>query len=276
MIIGAALAQRLTDSPTCEDQKLGSGEFRTNRRNGHETATSSFYGFLPQGDLWIADPAPRTGLHERLRTLQPRVFAALRLGNYMEAVRTAYSALDALAYELRPWWADCLEEDEALVQAKQSFLQDYPRLSRARGTGFNYLFPWGNANLSGLERRLRRKLGIEEPEERFYIVEHILLRPLAGDLQQHIPILADPQLKDPYSLQLSFVFPDWPPRYRQADHSGNAGFRAFVERTIRAETPAHLVPHIHWLDRPAMVEFETAYRTWLDRQQNYWTDKLGG
>ena len=31
---------------------------------------------------------------------------------------------------------------EELVQAKQKFLQDYPQLSRARGTGFDYLLPW--------------------------------------------------------------------------------------------------------------------------------------
>jgi hypothetical protein len=168
--------------------------------------------------------------------------------------------------------------DEALVQAKQSFLQDYPQLSRARGIGFNYLFPgtWSSTNWSGLERRLRRKLGIEELEERFYIVEHILLRPMVGDPRQHIPILADPQLKDPYSLQISFIFPAWPSRYQQTGDSGNAGFRAFVERTIREETPAHLVPNIHWLDQPAMAEFETAYQAWLDRQRDYWTRKLGG
>jgi len=162
--------------------------------------------------------------------------------------------------------------DQELVQAKQKFLQDYPQLSRARGTGFNYLQSWNSGNLSGLERRLQRKLGVEDPEERFYIVEHILLRPMKGDAQQQIPILADPRLKDPYSLQISFVFPDWPARYQ----SGNAGFRDFVERTIRDETPAHLAPYIHWLDRPAMAEFETAHRAWLDRQRNYWANKLGG
>ena len=70
--------------------------------------------------------------------------------------------------------------------------------------------------------------------------------------------------------------PDWPPRYQQVDDSGNAGFRAFVERTIREETPTHLAPTIHWLDRTAMAEFETAYRAWLDRQRDYWSDKLGG
>ncbi len=158
---------------------------------------------------------------------------------------------------------------EKLVQDKQTFLQDYPQLSQARGTGFNYLLPWSSTNSSGLEQRLRRKLGLGEPAERFYVVEHILLRPMADDLQQQVPLLADPRLKDPYSLQISFVFPNWPPRFKNPD------FRAFIERTIREETPAHLTLTLHWLNQPAMTAFETAYQDWLDKWRSYWTDKLG-
>jgi hypothetical protein len=110
--------------------------------------------------------------------------------------------------------------------------------------------------------------GIADPEERFYIVEHILLRPIAGDLQQPVPILAEPRLKDPYSLQISLVFPDWPARFRNPD------FRAFVRRTAREETPAHLALTIRWLDQPAMAAFEAAYRNWLDALRSYWSGKL--
>jgi hypothetical protein len=158
---------------------------------------------------------------------------------------------------------------EKLIRDKQTFLQDYPQLSSARGAAFNYLSPWSSANRSGLEKRLRGKLGIVDPAENFYVVEHILLRPMEGDSQQQVPILAEPRLKDPYSLQLSFVFPDWPPRFKHPN------FRTFVERTIREETPAHLSLMIHWLDQPAMTAFETAYRDWLDKRRNYWLDKLG-
>jgi hypothetical protein len=158
---------------------------------------------------------------------------------------------------------------EKLRQDKQAFLQDYPQLSSARGTGFNYLLPRSSANSSGLEKRLRRKLGLNEPEEYFYLVEHILLRPMSGDLEQQLPILAGSRSRDPYSLQLSFVLPGWPPRLQ------HPGFKAFVERLIRAETPAHLTLTIHWLDREAMTGFETAYHDWLDKWRSYWTDRLG-
>ncbi len=156
-----------------------------------------------------------------------------------------------------------------LVRDKQNFLQAYPYISAARGCGFNYLQPWGSQNRSGLEARLARKLGIEEasldPDENFYLVEHILLRPLPGDKTQKIPFLANPTLKDPYSLQLSFVLPDWTPRTQDPT------FKTFAERTIREETPAHLVINIHWLDRDRMTNFETAYQTWLDKWRTYWT-----
>jgi len=126
------LTQRLSlsGSSSWEEVRPGHGEFTANHRHGDHTITSSFYGFLPHGDLWVADPAPRTGLHEQLRSLQPQVFAALRLGNYSEAVRAAYSALGTLAYELRPWWADCLEDDEALVQAILVEVEQRPIIAR--------------------------------------------------------------------------------------------------------------------------------------------------
>ena len=125
-----ALTQRLADSPAWDEVQPGPGESTANHRHGEYTAISSFYGFLPHGDLWVADPSPRAGLHEQLRNLQPQVFAALRLGNFSEAVQTAYRALDALAYELRPWWADCLEKDEALVQAILVEVEQRPIIAR--------------------------------------------------------------------------------------------------------------------------------------------------
>jgi hypothetical protein len=166
------------------------------------------------------------------------------------------------------------QEDSAvakkLVQDKQTFLQRYPHISRARGTGFNFLLPWSPTNSSGLEQRIRLKLGIaEQDEEAFYLVEHILLRPMEDDKSQQIPLLAQARHKDPYSLQLSFVFPNYPPRF-QDPH-----FKTFIEQTVREETPAHLIPYMHWLDEGAMTTFVTAYTNWLDTRRHYWTEKLG-
>ena len=157
---------------------------------------------------------------------------------------------------------------EKLIHDKQAFLQNYPQLSSARGTAFNYLSPMNHENRSGLEKRIRHKLGIVDSEEDFYMVEHILLRPVKEDAQQQVPILSDIQRKDPYSLQISFVFSNWSTRYN------NPEFKKFIERTIRTETPAHLVPYIHWLDKAAMAVFKSAYQDWLDKRRDWWKGKF--
>ncbi|HWI93200.1 MAG TPA: hypothetical protein VNT20_18105 [Flavisolibacter sp.] len=63
--------------------------------------------------------------------------------------------------------------------------------------------------------------------------------------------------EDPYSFRVSFVLPCWPKRFR------DKSFRAFVERTIRSETPAHIHPKIYWLGIEQMRKFENAWSEWL-------------
>ena len=88
---------------------------------------------------------------------------------------------------------------------------------------------------------------------------------MEGDNKQEAPLLANPCRKDPYSLQLSLVFPDNPDK--------QLAFKQFIEQTVREETPAHLTPYVHWLDKPAMTAFEAAYQNWLTKQRDYWADK---
>jgi hypothetical protein len=155
---------------------------------------------------------------------------------------------------------------EKLIEDKQALLKDYPQISSGRATAINYTLPWSSANSSGLEKRLRRILGLDEQEGNyFYMVEHILLRPMIGDEVQQIPLLTDTQSKDPYSLQLSFIFPADPARFQ------NPAFRDFIERTIREETPAHLVVYFHWFGQEMMAAFKTAYNEWLDTRRAYLT-----
>lgn len=169
-----------------------------------------------------------------------------------------------------------VESNERLARDKQAWLRRYPQLSAGRGTGFNALLPWNEAadptkadrgrdNCSGFERRLRLKLGLRPAtkEERFYLVEHVLLRPSDADRgQRELPLLADARCVDPYSLQISLIFPDVGGRFQEG-----CGFRRFVEQTVREEAPAHLSVCIRWLDEDDMAAFETVYQTWLDSQR---------
>jgi hypothetical protein len=167
--------------------------------------------------------------------------------------------------------------EEARARDKRAFLRAYPRISGARGTASDISLPSGEENRAGLAERISRQLGLSSAEnERFLLIEHILLRPIEEDLNQLeknairiTPILAASPLRDPYSLQLSFIFPDWPGRFSKAE------FRDLVVQTVKAETPAHLVPYVRWLAKDPFDVAAAAYSEWLSSHQNYWLEKLG-
>ncbi|MEM6272187.1 MAG: hypothetical protein AAF998_22305 [Bacteroidota bacterium] len=66
------------------------------------------------------------------------------------------------------------------------------------------------------------------------------------------------QRRDPYSLQMTVMLPTWPRRFR------DPAFRLLVEKTLRAEAPAHLKVYLQWMGPARMEEFEKCYVTWLE------------
>ncbi|MCB0375984.1 MAG: hypothetical protein KDD04_08720, partial [Sinomicrobium sp.] len=98
----------------------------------------------------------------------------------------------------------------------------------------------------------------------FHILEHLLLRPdaIAGTDIPPVPLVlpvAEGELpvQDPYSFRISFILPIQHPRF------GDPGFRQYAEKVIRSETPAHIVPHIYWVNVEQMYDFEIFYKAWL-------------
>ncbi|WP_437664816.1 hypothetical protein [Sorangium sp. So ce1182] len=166
------------------------------------------------------------------------------------------------------------------ARRKQSLLQRYPRISSARGTGFDCLAPGGLANMSGLEERLRISLGLAGDEE-ITVVEHILLRPMSGDETQERPaptdaptevppaVLSAAREKDPYSLRLTFVLPEGVGRF------SDPAFKQLVEQALRAETPAHLTPYVLWMAADAWAAFRTAHGQWLQKRREVLAATLG-
>lgn len=112
-------------------------------------------------------------------------------------------------------------------------------------------------------------------DEGLFLLEHLLLRPQRSvskektiepiepiGQQLFLPICcggdcSNSKYIDPYSCRISIVLPAWPSRFVNQD------FRRFVEKTIRQETPAHILPRICWVDRKQMAGFERAYQRWL-------------
>lgn len=81
--------------------------------------------------------------------------------------------------------------------------------------------------------------------ERFFVVEHLLLRPTHyGMLPLEVclgPDCAPCDEADPYSFRLTYVMPGWINLFDRVE------YRRYAERVIREETPSHLLPKICWL-----------------------------
>jgi hypothetical protein len=103
-------------------------------------------------------------------------------------------------------------------------------------------------------------------DEGMYVIEHILLRPDVQNLNANadifMPVCVEPDCKgcdplDPYSFRISIILPGWTERLGETD------FRIFLDRLIRLETPAHILPRICWIGKDQMEDFEKVYKEWL-------------
>jgi hypothetical protein len=135
---------------------------------------------------------------------------------------------------------------DRLIADKIAFLKDYPLISRDRARGFNYRKdPCSPENGPVLKKRIGLLLGWSG-QKRTIIVEHLLLRPkFPGDALY--PACSDGACRtcgeeDPYSFRLTFVMPGW-----LGPFDSNMEMRDFADRTIRQETPSHLLAKICWV-----------------------------
>ncbi len=75
-------------------------------------------------------------------------------------------------YALLAYRMDGKKVTADLIADKIQFLKEYPVISYARGQAFNYTKEgWNNNNVSGLEKRISRLLGIEEYNRRNYVCD---------------------------------------------------------------------------------------------------------
>lgn len=201
-------------------------------------------------------------LHERRNRFLDHLVArfAERFHDYVAIMRSAFGA-----------------DAASVVRVKCDFLKDYPARGAERGLGHDNggdpAALWDSDNVSGLERRLGRLLGIENisrrelgGEEGMLLIESLLLRPETPD-HPFLPICVDSNCADcadldPYSCRLHIVLP------AQAGRFANMDFRRFVEEVIREETPAHLLPRICWVSEEDMSLLAKMYRLWLEKRED--------
>ena len=143
---------------------------------------------------------------------------------------------------------------DQLIKDKIAFIKAYPLVSHDRGRAFNYrLAPNLPANQPGIKERVCLLLGVPDLSLRMLVVEHLLLRPkFPGDALY--PACSDGPCRtcgdeDPYSFRLSFVMPGW-----TAPFNTNLEMRGFADRTIRQETPSHLLGKTCWVANDGFIE----------------------
>ncbi|CCD92151.1 hypothetical protein BRAO375_1920031 [Bradyrhizobium sp. ORS 375] len=150
-----------------------------------------------------------------------------------------------------------------LLEAKREFLARMPELGSARGTGVDLLTPGSSPALID---RVRLRLGWpSDTDTKFLLVEHILLRALPEDEINALPLLASAPRDDPWTAQLTFVFPS---RLKELE--------TMVQRIVREETPAHLTAYLLWLDAASFAAFAATYDDLLlALRQHRFADRLG-
>ncbi len=113
--------------------------------------------------------------------------------------------------------------------------------------------------------------------EGFYMAEHLLLAPTEPPVTE----LVIKEVKDPYSFQVTFVFPSGyaqdfnggPREFSRPEKYRDAEFRKHAEQQVRKSCPSHILPRILWVDRelpgappgsPGFGNFEARYRAWQE------------
>lgn len=113
---------------------------------------------------------------------------------------------------------------------------------------------------------IRNDLVAWASSERVIVVEHLLLRPKFPGDALYASCCCD---EDPFSFRLTFVMPGWNEPFKS-----NMDMRSFVDRTIRYETPSHLLPKICWVDTDPMDRFEASWYRWLQANAAFdWTEE---
>lgn len=113
----------------------------------------------------------------------------------------------------------------------------------------------------------------KEANEGMYLIEHILLRPMFDGTKDTLMDYCYPEncqsctLEDAYSFRYSLILPYWPGRFNNMD------FRRYFERTVRLETPAHILPKICWISNEQMKVFGEKYKVWLNLKSSKHLDK---
>lgn len=112
---------------------------------------------------------------------------------------------------------------------------------------------------------------LNEAYENFYCLEHILIRPFPpfdNDTEDLLSVCLKDDCKDeanndPYSFKATIVLPGYLSRFK------NITFRRYAEQIFRQEAPAHVLLKICWVGYEDMMNFQKAYKNWLENYRHF-------
>ncbi|CAD7797946.1 hypothetical protein CHRY9390_00254 [Chryseobacterium aquaeductus] len=112
---------------------------------------------------------------------------------------------------------------------------------------------------------------LNETYENFYCLEHILIRPFPpfdNDTEDLLTVCLKDDCKDeanndPYSFKATIVLPGYLSRFK------NITFRRYAEQIFRQEAPAHVLLKICWVGYEDMMNFQSAYKNWLENYRHF-------
>lgn len=112
---------------------------------------------------------------------------------------------------------------------------------------------------------------LNETYENFYCLEHILVRPFPpfnNDDEDLLTVCLKDDCKDeanndPYSFKATIVLPGYLSRFK------NITFRRYAEQIFRQEAPAHVLLKICWVGYDDMMNFQKAYKNWLENYRHF-------
>jgi len=112
---------------------------------------------------------------------------------------------------------------------------------------------------------------LNEAYENFYCLEHILVRPFPyfnNDKEDLLTVCLKDDCKDeanndPYSFKATIILPGYLSRFK------NITFRRYAEQIFRQEAPAHVLLKICWVGYEDMLNFQKAYKNWLENYRHF-------
>ena len=155
---------------------------------------------------------------------------------------------------------------ETVINKKLKQLRTYPKTSSLRNRAPNYKLPDDKSCM--LQQRIGDLLGLsDDATKKFSIIEHILLRPFKELNDKTVPEFDNVNnlisvISDPYSCQISFIFPIDIEPFKQLYLNNNT---KAIEEIINREIPVHLSAYYHWFDEKKIATFNKLYNEWSSK-----------